>query len=52
MRSSTRHSVDAGEDTGRVEELVERVRGTSDDPVATQEAESPSVSPEPEEDQK
>ena len=30
-------TVDAGEDTGRVEELVARVRGKSDDPVAAQE---------------
>ena len=35
-----------------MDELVDRVRGTSDDPVAAQEDVRPSVSPEPEEDQK
>ena len=44
-------AVDAGEDTGRVEELVDRVRGASDDPVATQEDRRPSQSPEPKEGQ-
>jgi cytochrome c oxidase subunit I len=42
-------TVDSGEDTGRVDELVARVRGTSDDPVATQEDQAPSQSPEPRE---
>jgi cytochrome c oxidase subunit I len=39
-------TVDSAEDTGRVEELVERVRGTSDDPVVAQEDQAPSQSPE------
>jgi cytochrome c oxidase subunit 1 len=42
-------SVDSGEDTGRVEELVARVHGTSDDPVVGQEDRAPSQSPEPRE---
>ena len=40
-------AVDAAEDTGRAEELADRVRGRSDDPVAAQEAAHPSQSPEP-----
>ena len=40
-------AVDAGEDTGRAEELADRVRGRSDDPVAAQEQARPSQSPEP-----
>ena len=39
-------TVDAGEDTGRVEELVDRLRGRSDDVVSHQENEAPSQSPE------
>ena len=46
MRETT---VDSGEDTGRVEELVDRVRGRSDDPAAAQEEQAPSQSPEPRE---
>jgi cytochrome c oxidase subunit 1 len=47
----THTNVDAGEDTGRVDELVARVHGTSDDPVAAQEEQAPSQSPRPEEGQ-
>jgi cytochrome c oxidase subunit 1 len=42
-------TVDAGEDTGRVDELVSRVRGASDDQVTAQEEQAPSQSPEPRE---
>src|SRR3712207_3590466 len=42
-------AVDSAQDTGRVDELVDRVRGTSDDPVAAQEEQAPSQSPEPRE---
>src|SRR5215210_1100561 len=38
-------TVDAAEDTGRVEELVDRVRGRSDDAVAAHEEQAPSQSP-------
>jgi cytochrome c oxidase subunit 1 len=44
-------TIDAGQDTGRVDELVDRVRGRSDDPVAAQEEQAPSQSPRPEEGQ-
>ena len=40
-------TVDAAEDTGRVDELVDRVRGTSDDPAVGQDERRPSQSPEP-----
>jgi len=43
----TGNLVDAGEDSGRVEELVDRVRGESDDPTVAHDAEHPSRSPEP-----
>jgi cytochrome c oxidase subunit 1 len=39
-------TVDSAEDTGRVEELVDRVRGTSDDPAMDHEERRPSQSPE------
>ena len=45
-------TVDAAEDTGRVEELVSRVRGESDDPTVAHDAEHPSRSPRAEEGQK
>jgi cytochrome c oxidase subunit 1 len=39
--------VDAGEDSGRPEELSRRVRGESDDPAASYEQEHPGQSPDP-----
>ncbi|GAA3617747.1 aa3-type cytochrome oxidase subunit I [Microlunatus ginsengisoli] len=39
--------VDAGDDTGRAEELVARAQGKSDDPAVAYEADHPSQSPEP-----
>jgi cytochrome c oxidase subunit 1 len=37
--------VDAGDDTGRAEELIARAQGKSDDPAAAHEADHPSQSP-------
>jgi cytochrome c oxidase subunit 1 len=39
--------LDAGDDSGRAEELVARTHGRSDDPAASYEAEHPGQSPEP-----
>jgi cytochrome c oxidase subunit I len=39
--------LDAGDDSGRAEELVARTRGESDDPAVAYEAHHPSQSPEP-----
>jgi hypothetical protein len=43
--------VDSAEDTGRVDELVDRVRGMSDDPTVAHEERRPSQSPKPQEGQ-